>query len=103
MNRETCRRCVLVTAIVLAALMLMGFLPRPKAHAAGKESPNVLKASRQHLVAAYGKLPLSFQGNTGQSNNEVKFISRGPGYTLFLTRRAEALLALSAAARRTYR
>src|SRR5215467_2355428 len=33
----------------------------------------------------YGKLPLSFEPNLGQSNEQVKFLSRGKGYTLFLT------------------
>ncbi|MCU1268379.1 MAG: hypothetical protein JWM21_4697 [Acidobacteria bacterium] len=35
---------------------------------------------------AYGKLPLSFVANQGQSDRSVLFISRGGGYGLFLTR-----------------
>jgi hypothetical protein len=31
------------------------------------------------------KLPLSFEANQGQTDARVKFLSRGPGYTLFLT------------------
>jgi hypothetical protein len=37
------------------------------------------------LVANYGKLPLSFEANQGQTDPQVKFLSRGPGYGLFLT------------------
>ena len=33
----------------------------------------------------YAKLPLSFEANQGQTDARVKFLSRGPGYTLFLT------------------
>ena len=33
----------------------------------------------------YGKLPLGFEPNMGQSSKEVQFLSRGNGYTLFLT------------------
>src|SRR5215510_14441294 len=33
----------------------------------------------------YGKLPLSFEANMGQSADQVQFLSRGKGYTLFLT------------------
>src|SRR5438477_7618404 len=33
----------------------------------------------------YGKLPLSFEANHGQTDPKVKFLSRGSGYTLFLT------------------
>ncbi|NJN98755.1 MAG: hypothetical protein HC875_34020 [Anaerolineales bacterium] len=34
---------------------------------------------------AYPRLPLSFEANRGQAPAAVKFISRRPGYTLFLT------------------
>jgi hypothetical protein len=36
-------------------------------------------------VAAYGKLPLSFEINQVQTESRVKFLSRGSGYSLFLT------------------
>jgi hypothetical protein len=45
---------------------------------------------------AYGKLPLHFEANQGQTAGQVKFLSRGPGYTLFLTP-TEAVLALKQA------
>jgi hypothetical protein len=44
-------------------------------------------------VEAYGKLPLSFEINQGQADSKVKFLSRGSGYSLFLTGN-EAVLAL---------
>src|SRR2546422_11721271 len=34
---------------------------------------------------AYGKLPLHFEVNQGQTGSGVKFLSRGRGDTLFLT------------------
>jgi len=37
------------------------------------------------VVENYGKLPLAFEANQGQSDPEVKFLSRGAGYSLFLT------------------
>jgi uncharacterized protein (TIGR03437 family) len=49
--------------------------------------------AKPQLVAAYGKLPLSFEANQGQSDGQVKFLSRGRGYTLFLTS-TEAVLQL---------
>ncbi|PYS96632.1 MAG: hypothetical protein DMF65_12800, partial [Acidobacteria bacterium] len=36
------------------------------------------------LTDAYGKLPLGFETNEGQTDPEVKFLSRGSGYTIFL-------------------
>jgi len=41
------------------------------------------KGSRWNGV--YSHLPLSFEANDGQSAPQVKFLSRGPGYALFLT------------------
>ncbi|AXC12915.1 Cell surface protein [Acidisarcina polymorpha] len=42
----------------------------------------------------YGKLPLSFEGNQGQTDSQVRFLSRGQGYSLFLTD-TSAVLALT--------
>ena len=50
-------------------------------------------AARARLVANYGRLPLAFEANEGQTNAQVKFLSRGSGYTLFLTPR-DAVLSL---------
>jgi hypothetical protein len=51
-------------------------------------------ANPQKLVQTYGKLPLSFEANRGQADPGIQFLSRGSGYSLYLTRTA-ALLALS--------
>jgi hypothetical protein len=50
-------------------------------------------ATAARVREAYGKLPLSFEGNRGQTDPEVKFLARGGGYTLFLTSK-EAVLTL---------
>jgi hypothetical protein len=42
-------------------------------------------ARQGRIVEGYGKLPLSFEANHGQTDAKVKFLSRGSGYTLFLT------------------
>jgi hypothetical protein len=41
--------------------------------------------AKQRVVESYGKLPLSFEANMGQTDSRVQFLSRGPAYTLFLT------------------
>ena len=41
--------------------------------------------AKARLAEKFGKLPLSFEANQGQIDEQVKFISRGPGYDLFLT------------------
>jgi len=45
------------------------------------------------LAKTYRNLPLIMEPNQGQTSNEVKFLSRGPGYVFFLTS-DEAVLAL---------
>jgi hypothetical protein len=45
------------------------------------------------LVKGYGKLPLSFEANQGQTDARVRFLARGGGYALFLTG-DEAVLSL---------
>jgi hypothetical protein len=47
-------------------------------------------------VSTYGKLPLAFEVNQGQTDARVKFLSRGRGYALFLTG-DEAVLTLGPA------
>ena len=58
-----------------------------------KPAADLSKASKQQILVSYARLPLSFEVNQGQINNQVKFLSHGRGYTLFLTP-TEAVLAL---------
>jgi len=51
------------------------------------------KAQQERAVAAYGKLPLGFEANQGQTDGRARFLSRGSGYLLYLTPDA-AVLAL---------
>ncbi len=53
----------------------------------------VLPADRDVVRSSYGKLPMSFEANTGQTDTRVKFLSRGNGYALFLTK-DEAVITL---------
>ncbi|MFB3074104.1 MAG: hypothetical protein ACE1Z6_02875, partial [Candidatus Methylomirabilales bacterium] len=63
-----------------------GMLPDPVAR---KTPPVILPepdaATKAKIVEAYGKLPLSFEVNNGQTDAQVKYLARGRGYTLFLT------------------
>ena len=43
------------------------------------------KAAAKNAIANYGHLPLSFEENRGQASPEVKFLSRGPQHSVFLT------------------
>ncbi|MFZ0736802.1 MAG: SBBP repeat-containing protein, partial [Candidatus Acidiferrales bacterium] len=61
----------------------------------GISAPAVL-ASHAEIVNRYGKLPMSFEPNVGQSGDPVKFLAHGNAYTLFLTP-SEAVFALKSA------
>ena len=49
-------------------------------------------AQKQGVQNALAKLPLSFEPNRGQAHDEVKFLSRAPGYLLQLTATEARLL-----------
>lgn len=51
-------------------------------------------SGRPQVVAEYGRLPLRFEANEGQTDGRVKFLSRGSGFSLFLTDR-DAVLSLT--------
>lgn len=62
---------------------------------AGPKLPEELAsaATRTRIADAYGKQPLAFEENRGQTDSQVKFLTRGEGYGLFLTS-TEAVIAL---------
>ncbi len=66
-------------------------LPPVASVPAGLSQPTSRAGAR--IGEAYGKLPLSFEANQGQADDDVKFLSRGNGYQLYLTA-TEAVLQL---------
>jgi hypothetical protein len=69
---------------------------RHRAHKLSIEecAQNSLDQPQARVPDQYGKLPLSFEANNGQTDGRVKFLSRSSGYSLFLTG-DEAVLTLS--------
>ncbi|HVF87568.1 MAG TPA: DUF4394 domain-containing protein [Pyrinomonadaceae bacterium] len=105
--RPAPRPCRTVFALLLSLLFLVCALPlAPLSRAArpaigsGAIPPADAPAPSGQADAtqareAYGKLPLRFELNRGQTDGRVKFLARGRGYNLFLTQ-DEAVLALRA-------
>jgi hypothetical protein len=68
-----------LASIFLAALV--GTTPSiAQQSGAARIAPRSVKGS-----TPYGQLPLTFEANRGQAVGQVKFLSRGKGYTAFLT------------------
>jgi len=65
-----------VAGLVLAGLILT--CSAPDARAASSDAA-------RHAAAKYVQIPLSFEPNKGQTDSSVRFLSRGSGYSLFLT------------------
>src|ERR1700748_3438831 len=93
-GQHSLRRRFLSLSCLLTLLLLAGVWNLPPSPARRRVPDNAassagLRKSTAEQAAllgeAYGKLPLSFEANDGQTDARVKFLSRGSGYTLFLT------------------
>ena len=51
----------------------------------GSHSTSTRPPPGTRILETYGRLSLSFEPNRGQTDGQVQFLSRGWGYTLFLT------------------
>src|SRR6266852_9290876 len=70
----------------IALLFSFGRFLRPasRSHSAFPVAQNK-QISQAGLLSGYGKLPLTFEQNQGQTDARVKFLARGAGYTVFLS------------------
>ncbi|MEK9142842.1 MAG: PKD domain-containing protein, partial [Nitrospirota bacterium] len=79
-------RQVGVVGVLLMGLCLAGRMAM--AHSGGEalSLPTMKPSPASHAVAAQMLgMPLQFEANHGQVDDQVKFLARGKGYTLFLT------------------
>jgi len=60
---------------------------------ASLKSDNGADSLEARALEKFGELPLYFEANKGQTHESVRFLTRGPGYVLFLTPR-EAVFSL---------
>lgn len=74
-------------------ILLIGLYVYPHDRKAADSRTTAEQERVDRAAKAYGKLPMYFEANHGQSDPKVKFLSRGHGYALFLTN-AETVLAL---------
>ncbi|MDQ3813523.1 MAG: hypothetical protein M3347_06180 [Armatimonadota bacterium] len=82
--------CALFAVLPLISTSAISISARADSGALNQPRP----AAAHRIVQAYGKLPLRFEANHGQTASHTKFLARGSGYQLFLTP-AEAVLSLA--------
>ena len=89
-----------IVAVVLALACLIGWRQLSQSTSPSLSSAKTTVPEHVQLNQVYGSLPLSFEANRGQAEKNVHFLSRGNGYTLFLTP-AETVLTLRRPSGRT--
>jgi len=77
-------RSLVVWAIAIAAFSVSMF---------GQNLKTATVATKQSIGQSYGRLPLSFEANQGQTDPRVRFLARGSGYSLLFTD-TEAVISL---------
>ncbi|HKW34188.1 MAG TPA: SBBP repeat-containing protein [Candidatus Acidoferrum sp.] len=75
--------CIFVVSLFAVAPATLG--QNQTADAVPQKSSASGRISNTQMFDAYGRLPLNFEANEGQSSLQVKFVARGLGYALFLT------------------
>ena len=71
-------------SLQLLTLTLVVLGPVGRSEAAATLSLASAVSNRQ-MTATLTRLPLQFEANQGQVDEQVRFLARGPGYRLFLT------------------
>ena len=77
-------------------LLLRAGAPGANSHTRPSSRGRAEAGAQLSLSETYGRLPLSFEANRGQTDPRVSFLARGDGYGLFLTER-EAVMVLRGA------
>jgi len=82
------------TVFITVALFFAGLCSAaPSVTAVGAKQSGPDEATEARVASSMMKLPLRFEENKGQVDRRVRFLSRGQGYSLFLTP-TEAVLSL---------
>src|ERR1019366_5623414 len=80
---RNCYRLLAVTAFAVLAIQSPGATPTRQTRRAAA-SP-LSQPTGAKLSSDYGKLPLAFEPNMGQTDPRVRFLARGGGMTTFFT------------------
>ena len=92
------QRFPLLTGLLLLSAANAQSLPSPNDPPAGahrSQHPILPPATAKPVPRDFGRLPLSFESNRGQTNSKVRFLSHTADSTLFLTP-SEAVFSMAA-------
>jgi len=78
-------RKLTLTAVARLTLAAGSSLLCGQAPPRASDSTAAAEAAKASVGQNYGKLPMSFEENRGQTDRQVKYLSQGQGYSLFLT------------------
>src|SRR5712691_12116753 len=67
------------------AAILLGVLGNVGLQGMDAGKPARAELTMPRLAQLYGKLPVGFEPNRGQTDATVRFLARGPGYGMYLT------------------
>jgi len=84
-NRFECtthRKAILIAFGLLVIMLMLLIFSR---QLSGTTLEKLSEAAAPQIMDTYGRLPLMFEVNRGQTDSQVKYLSRGRGYGLFLT------------------
>ncbi len=86
-GRFIARATARLFSLALVAMLIAPLSVDAQAASGAPKSGTPATPAPNHAVIAenYGKLPLSFEANQGQTDAQVRFLARGNGYSLFLT------------------
>ena len=79
MKLKTSPTSALVLAFLIVSTIAAAVIARRGA------PPQTATRSAAQVREAYGQLPLSFEANRGQANEQIDFVARGPGYAVALS------------------
>jgi hypothetical protein len=70
--------------LISTALLLIGNVAHPQSSSSTAPSDPSLISFHQKRADQFGKVPLSFELNRGQTDRSVKYLAHGQGYSIFL-------------------
>ncbi|MBN2515770.1 MAG: SBBP repeat-containing protein, partial [Deltaproteobacteria bacterium] len=80
------RNLIRVPVIVAIGVLILTLIPLVSSHKTTQAAPAAIsKPGPTRIIELYGALPLRFESNQGQTDSQVRYLSRNPGYDLFLT------------------